>query len=238
MRFNVGILSALHGGKRKCQRDNDRKLVRSGIRSRIGFKAVTHDVMTACATDCHLSCNKMYLYKILNGKENVSIESVLDTDIVVRRRLMHMVCDMRVRSEVPRQSVGIARVAHWVLCLWFGVFCTGCLALAVGAAGGAAGAVYVMGKLKEELNYPVPVVHEATVAAMNDLGLKLSEDKGDKLSAHLESEFSDGAHVWIDVESLAESRCRLTIRVGLTGDEARARKIHKSIKQHLPPARE
>lgn len=151
---------------------------------------------------------------------------------------MHMVCDLRVISGEYRHSVGIVRVAQWMLCMWFGLLCSGCLALAVGAAGGAAGAVYVMGKLKDELNYPVPVVHDATVAAMNDLGLKLSEDKSDKLSAHMESEFSDGRHVWIDVESLADSRCRLTIRVGLTGDEARARKIHKAIKQRLPPAYE
>ncbi len=151
---------------------------------------------------------------------------------------MHVISGLRMISGECRQSVGVVRIGHWVLCMWFGLFCSGCLALAAGAAGGAAGAVYVMGKLKDELNYPVPVVHDATVAAMNDLGLKLSEDKSDQLSAHMESEFSDGAHVWIDVESLADSRCRLTIRVGLTGDEARARKIHKAIKQHLPQGRE
>lgn len=121
------------------------------------------------------------------------------------------------------------------VCLCFGLFCSGCLALAVGAAGGAVGAVYVMGKLKDELNHPVPVVHDATVAAMNDLGLKLSEDRVDKMSAHMESEFSDGPHVWIDLESVSDSRCRLTIRVGLTGDEVRSRKIYDTIKEHLPP---
>src|SRR5262245_6230146 len=113
----------------------------------------------------------------------------------------------------------IIRVADWVLCVWFGVFCSGCLALAVGAAGGAAGAVYVKGKLKDEVNHPVSVVHEATVAAMNDLELELSEDKVDKVSAHMESEFSDDTHVWIDLESVQDSRCRLTIRVGFSGDE-------------------
>jgi len=112
--------------------------------------------------------------------------------------------------------------------------CSGCLALAVGAAGGAAGAIYVMGKLKDEINYPVPVVHEATVAAMNDLGLKLSEDKTDKLTAHMESSFSDGTRIWIDLESLSDSRCQITIRVGITGDEVRSRKIYDTIKQHLP----
>jgi len=128
----------------------------------------------------------------------------------------------------------IITVADWVLCVLFGLYCSGCLALAVGAAGGAAGAVYVKGKLKDEVNHPVSVVHEATVAAMNDLELELSEDKVDKVSAHMESEFSDDTHIWIDLESVQDSRCRLTIRVGFSGDEVRSRKIYDAIKQHLP----
>lgn len=131
------------------------------------------------------------------------------------------------------QTVAMARVSSTVLSVLFGILCSGCLALAVGAAGGAAGAVYIMGKLQDEVNYPVPVVHEAAVAAMKDLELKLSEDKADKMSAHMESEFSDGARVWIDLDSVSDSRCRLTIRVGITGDEIRSRKIHDKIKQHL-----
>lgn|SRR5574340_448591 len=141
---------------------------------------------------------------------------------------------LRMISMGPCRSAGIIRVAQLMLCVWFGLFCSGCLALAVGAAGGVAGAVYVMGKLKDELNHPLPAVHDATVSAMNDLGLKLSEDKADKMSAHMESAFADGPHVWIDLESASDSRCRLTIRVGLTGDEVRSRKIYDTIKQHLP----
>lgn len=125
-------------------------------------------------------------------------------------------------------------MSHLVLCLMLGAFASGCVALAVGAAGGVAGAVYVMGKLKDEVNHDVPTVHAAAVEAMKDLDLKLSEDKADKVSAHLESEFADGKHVWIDLESIPESRTSLTIRVGLTGDEVRARKIHEAIKRHLP----
>jgi hypothetical protein len=128
---------------------------------------------------------------------------------------------------------GIIRLAELVFCLCVSAWCSGCLALAVGAAGGAAGAVYVMGKLTDEFNRPLPVVHEAAVAAMKDLELKLSEEKVDKISAHMESAFSDGARVWIDMESVSESRCRITIRVGLTGDEVRSRKIYDTIRQHL-----
>ena len=150
---------------------------------------------------------------------------------------MHMIDHIRLSSVGVRQSLGIKRmirVAELVLCVYLSALCSGCLALAVGAAGGAVGAVYVMGKLQDEVNRPLSVVHEAAVAGMKDLELKLSEDRADKISAHIESAFSDGPHVWIDMESISDSRSRITIRVGLTGDEVRSRKIYDAIKQHLP----
>jgi len=130
--------------------------------------------------------------------------------------------------------VWYSQVPGLVLCVVLAFFCSGCFWMAVGAAGGVAGAVYVMGKLKEEVNYDVPTVHKATVAALADLELKVLEVKADKVTAHVESEFSDGEHVWIDMESLWNSRTSLTIRVGVTGNEVRARKIYDAIKRRLP----
>lgn len=129
--------------------------------------------------------------------------------------------------------VWCSRVPGLVLCGALALSCSGCLSLAVGAAGGAAGAVYVMGKLKDEQSYEMSVVYKATIAALDELQLKALEDKVDKVSAHVESEFADGEHVWIDLESLSDSRTGLTIRVGVTGNEVRARKIYDTIKRHL-----
>ena len=137
-----------------------------------------------------------------------------------------------VRSNAYR-TMWCSRVPGVVLCVVLAFLCSGCFWMVVGAAGGAAGAVYVMGKLKDEVNHDVSVVHRATVAALDELELKLLEDKVDKLSAHVESEFSGGEHVWIDLESLSNSRTSLTIRVGVTGNEVRARKIYDAIKRHL-----
>jgi len=122
----------------------------------------------------------------------------------------------------------------WVLGGALLVCSAGCVPLVLGAAGGAAGAVYVMGKLTEEVDHEVPVVHEATLAAVKDLDLTPTENRADRLTAHVESEFADRAHVWIDLESAAASRTKITVRVGLTGDEARSRKILDLIKRHLP----
>jgi RNase adaptor protein for sRNA GlmZ degradation len=138
--------------------------------------------------------------------------------------------------DITLNSVWIMRGTGWAVWVILAAFCTGCVALAVGAAGGAAGAVYVMGKLTEEVSGDVPAVHGAALTAIKDLELKLSEDRADKLSAHMESEFADRAHVWIDLKSIGETRTRVTIRVGLTGDEVRSRKILDTIKQYLPQA--
>ncbi|MGH7215724.1 MAG: DUF3568 family protein [Nitrospiraceae bacterium] len=130
-------------------------------------------------------------------------------------------------------TVWCSRVPVLVPCVVLAFLCSGCFWMAVGAAGGVAGAVYVMGKLKDEVNYDVSSVHKATVAALAELELKLLEDKVDKLSAHVESEFSGGEHVWIDLESLSDSRTSMTIRVGVMGNEVRSRRIYDAIKRHL-----
>lgn len=132
----------------------------------------------------------------------------------------------------------IATMAGWAIWILLAAFSSGCVALFVGAAGGAVGTVYVMGKLTEELSYDVQAVHGAALNAIKKLGLTLSEDRADTLSAHMESEFADRAHVWIDLESVGGSRTRVTIRVGLTGDEVRSRKILDTIKQSLHQARD
>ncbi len=134
------------------------------------------------------------------------------------------------RSEATSCLVGV------ILLVTLGLGESGCVALVVGAAGGVAGAVYVMGKLKDELPQDVPTVHRAVLAALTDLELKPSEDRADKVSAHVESSFADGERVWIDLDTVPESRTSLTIRVGLTGNEMRARRIHEAITRHLPIA--
>ena len=130
----------------------------------------------------------------------------------------------------------IATIAAWAIWIMLAAFSSGCIPLVVGAAGGAAGVVYVRGKSTEEFSYDVPVVYRAALTAMKELGLTLSEDRADTLSAHMESEFADRTPIWISLESVGESRTRATIRVGRMGDEVRSRKILDTIKQYLPPA--
>jgi len=138
--------------------------------------------------------------------------------------------------DMPIGPPRIGTIAAWAIWTMLTAFSSGCIPLVVGAAAGAAGVSYVMGKSTEELSYDVPVVHRAALTAMKELGLTLSEDRADTLSVHMESEFADRTPIWISLESVGESRTRATIRVGRMGDEVRSRKILDTIKQYLPPA--
>jgi len=115
----------------------------------------------------------------------------------------------------------------------FGFLTTGCVALVVGTGAGAAGTVYVMGKLEEQVEASVPQVQKAAVAGLKDLDLPIQKNKGDKLSAQIESETADEQTIWVKVNFVTESLSELTIRVGLTGDEQQSREILRAIKQHL-----
>src|SRR5690606_5464798 len=92
---------------------------------------------------------------------------------------------------------------------------TGCVALMVGAGAGAAGTVYVLGKLEERVQDSVPKVHKAAVAGLQDLNLPILKDVGDKLSAQIESKTADEKTIWVNVNFVSEKLSEVSIRVGL-----------------------
>lgn len=125
----------------------------------------------------------------------------------------------------------IMTVGFIVSCLSF----SGCtlLLLGAGAGAGVAGTTYVMGKLEDQVEAPVPKVQRASVAALKSLNLPVDKVRGDKLAAEIESEVADKKKIWISIHSLTPSRSQITIRVGLLGDEAHSRRILGAIRTRL-----
>jgi hypothetical protein len=109
----------------------------------------------------------------------------------------------------------------------------GCFWLVVGAAAGAGGVIWATGKLKQELNVSVDTAHKAALKALKDLELPVIVDKKDQLTVKMESEFSDGARVWIDIDSITVKSCKIEVRVGTMGDERRSREILQTIQRYL-----
>ena len=105
--------------------------------------------------------------------------------------------------------------------------------MAIGAAGGAGGTVYVKGKLEEVINWPVIDVHAASKEALTDLRLPIIEDRADSFIAKLKSTYADGKNVWIDIKWVTDKASKIVIRVGLIGDLTRSQKILERIKSYL-----
>jgi hypothetical protein len=109
----------------------------------------------------------------------------------------------------------------------------GCVALVAGGAAGAGTVVYVKGQLNEDINAPALRVYHASISALKDLGLPIIEDRHDSLSAKIKSEFADGSDVWIEIESFTAESCKITIRVGIMGDEYKSRQILDRVNKHI-----
>lgn len=115
----------------------------------------------------------------------------------------------------------------------FALQLAGCAALLVGGAAGAGSVVYVKGELKEDMAASVSRVHHASIAALKELGLPIIEDTHDELSAKIQSRFADGSEVWIGIESFTAESSKVTIRVGVMGDEQKSRQILDGVHKHL-----
>ena len=123
-----------------------------------------------------------------------------------------------------------------VLLLALAIQISGCaeaVLVGVGAAGGAGAALWARGRMEEELDISFSKVHTATLTALKDLELPIKKDSKDKLTAKIESQFSDGKYVWISIYALTESSSKITVRVGGLGDLSRSQKIFDAIHQHL-----
>ena len=110
---------------------------------------------------------------------------------------------------------------------------TGCVPLIVGAAAGAGGYAYVRGVLVKQFDVPASRLHQAALKAVKSLGLDVKYDKGDRLSAKIRSEFSDGKDVKIDIVAITEETSQIKIRVGTFSDKLRSEMVLSAIEKYL-----
>ncbi len=119
-----------------------------------------------------------------------------------------------------------------IFVVFFGLQASGCLLL-LGVGAGVGGTAYVMGKLEVEIDASVPKLQKATVAGLRALSMPVVKERGDKLTAEIESKTADDATVKVSLSSLTPSRSTISIRVGLIGNETRSRQILDAIRKHI-----
>lgn len=109
----------------------------------------------------------------------------------------------------------------------------GCMLAAVGA--GAAGTVaYLKGDLESVESAPLDAVYTATEKAVEEMGLFVVSKEKDALGARFVLRDMADRKITIYLTPVSEITTKLSIRVGVFGDEPRSRRIYEQIKANLP----
>jgi len=126
------------------------------------------------------------------------------------------------------KNIIVAITAVFLVCNIYG-----CVILA-GAAGGAGTAVWLSGKLTQEVNFPFERAVEASKSGIKSLRLGITKVTVEDKVAQIMGKYTDGKTIWVDVHKITEASSRIEVRVGaVSGDKEAAAKILKQIQRHL-----
>lgn len=110
---------------------------------------------------------------------------------------------------------------------------SGCWLLVAGAAGGAGTALWLSGKLSDQVSASREVTVEAAEKALTSLNMSVTKKTAAAEVTQIISKYTDGKQVWIDIRPLTSKTTKIEIRVGAAGDEAASTKILERIKGYL-----
>lgn len=113
-------------------------------------------------------------------------------------------------------------------------FTSGCLAAAIGAGVIGVGTVaYIRGDLEAIETQNIDVVYEATRKAMKQLGLQMIKERKDLDSGLVVARDAEGKEAKITLKSTEHGGTKVSVRVGLFGDQARSLLIYQKIHDNL-----
>jgi hypothetical protein len=126
----------------------------------------------------------------------------------------------------------IRKILLIVLLTGTALFSYGCVAAAVGV--GAAGTIaYIKGDLEAIEAENLDTVYEATVKAVKDLELRVISKTKDALTATIYARDAEDKKVTITLKRTTEQTTKLSIRIGMFGNETKSRLIYQRIHDYL-----
>lgn len=126
------------------------------------------------------------------------------------------------------KNLALAMLGVFLVCNIYG-----CVILA-GTAGGVGTAVWLSGKLTQEVNFPFERVVEAAKSGLKSLRLDITKVTVEDKVAQIMGKYSDGKTIWVDVHKITEASSRIEVRVGaVSADKEAAAKILKQIERYL-----
>jgi hypothetical protein len=111
----------------------------------------------------------------------------------------------------------------------------GCIVAAVGL--GAGTIAYVRGDLQAVESASIDEVYEATLKALNELELLPTRKTKDALGAEIVTYDAQDKKIVIRLKSQADETTKISIRIGVFGNETKSRLIYQKIHDNLnkPP---
>jgi len=109
----------------------------------------------------------------------------------------------------------------------------GCALLLAGVAGGAGTALWLSGKLSDEVHASYEGTIAATKKALSSLDMEIDKETKAEEVTQIRSNYADGSEVWIDIRPLMPKSTKIEIRVGIKGNKEASTKILERIKKYL-----
>ena len=111
-------------------------------------------------------------------------------------------------------------------------FVSGCAVILAGSAG-AGTVAYIKGELQANLEAPLEKSIEATRSAVENLKfIKISEEV-DKLTGEIIARTSQDEKITIQLNKVTENTTKISIRVGMFGDQTLSHSLLEEIKKEL-----
>ncbi len=125
-----------------------------------------------------------------------------------------------------------------VLLLGLSLVASGCVALVAGAAGGAAGIVYVRGEAKTAFPHDVETLFNAAVLAMEqDMKVPIESKAYDLTDGRIDARRADDNKVKVRLKLVGADVTEVRVRVGTIGDKTWSMLYLEKIESHLPGAK-
>ena len=133
---------------------------------------------------------------------------------------------------MKRKTISLNRSILFAVLVGFAIAPLGCSPTLVGENT----AVYSMGKLHARVDRYMDSVNEATITALEQLQITVTEKKKDVFAARVFGKTSDGQSITIRINPESNTSTTLSIYTGVLGKETRARTIYEEIREVLGPA--
>lgn len=131
-----------------------------------------------------------------------------------------------------KTSISVLRLTSLLALIALGCLQSGCLLVAAGAAG-AGTVAYIRGELEANVDGRFDAVASAANEAIGDLKFAKINDSKDALTAIVVARTADDKRIEIKVTKVTDAVSKVTIRVGIFGDETISRTILDRIKSNL-----